>query len=92
MIVVVMVTVCARDNLQKFLSIMLKLCLVLDFAYYAQFSAHLIMQRPTSGYLSLIKMCRCAIIHMASLQVNMGTWTPHYIKHNNSYHSLMIYV
>ena len=25
---------------------------------------------------------------MALLQVNMGIWTPHYIKWNNSYHSL----
>ena len=37
-----MVTVCARDNLQKFLFIMLELCLVPDVAYYAQFSARLI--------------------------------------------------
>ena len=42
MVVVVMVTVCARDNLQKFLFIMLELCLVPDVAYYARFSARLI--------------------------------------------------
>ena len=40
--VVVTVTVCARDNLQKFLFIMLELCLVPDVAYYARFSARLI--------------------------------------------------
>ena len=45
MIVVVMVTVCARDNLQKFLFIMLELC---DVAYYALFSARL-MRMPTYG-------------------------------------------
>ena len=28
-------------------------------------------------------------IHMSLLQVYMGIWTPHYIKQNNSYHSLM---
>ena len=41
--------------------------------------------------LSLIKMCKRAsmlYIPMALLQVNMGIWTPHYIKQNNSYHSL----
>ena len=44
-----------------------------------------------SGDLSLIKMCKCAgmlYIHMALLQVNMGILTPHYIKQNNSHHSL----
>ena len=46
MIVVVMVTVCARDHLQKLLFIMLKLCLVPDVAYYARFSARLIMWMP----------------------------------------------
>ena len=43
-----------------------------------------------SGYLSLIKMCKCASIHMALLQVYMGIWRPHYIKQNNSYHSLIV--
>ena len=42
MIVVVMVTVCACDALQKFLFIMLELCLVPHVAYYARFSACLI--------------------------------------------------
>ena len=32
-----------------------------------------------SGDLSLIKMCNCASIHMALLQVYMEIWTPHYI-------------
>ena len=37
-------------------------------------------------------MCKCASIHVALLQVhvNMGIWTPHYIKRNNSYHSLNV--
>ena len=46
MIVVVMVIVCARDNLQKFLFIMLELC---DVAYYALFSARRLMRMPTYG-------------------------------------------
>ena len=37
-----MVTMCARDNLQHFLLIMLELCLVPDVVYYARFSARLI--------------------------------------------------
>ena len=37
-----MVTMCARDNLQHFLLIMLELCPVPDVVYYAQFSARLI--------------------------------------------------
>ena len=46
-----------------------------------------------SGDPSLIKMYKCAsvlYIHTALLQVNMGIWTPHYIKQNNLYHSSYI--
>ena len=49
MIVVVVVTMSARDNLQNFLFIMLKLCLVPDVAYYARFSAHAPNMRMPRG-------------------------------------------
>ena len=49
-----MVTMCARDNLQHFLLIMLELCPVPDVVYYARFSARLICGGLLMGPLAIV--------------------------------------
>ena len=68
MSLVVMVTMCARDNLQHFLLIMLELCPVPDVVYYARFSARLIC----GGLIVAHVTVRSKALHSGYITYTMG--------------------